>query len=114
VGAFPAEAGTFQLTLSVTPLLADTSTPLEAAVPYPIRLTVTESNWQKFTHFVSSVVSFLDTLGGILTALGVTVVGGVTLLWTRLRKRRRKQPEPPPSSPAPAEPAPAHGPGTSG
>ncbi len=34
----PNEAGTFDLTLTVTPLLADTNSPLVAGVPFPLNL----------------------------------------------------------------------------
>lgn len=103
----PSEAGTFDLTLTVTPLLANTRTPLEAAVPYPIRLTVTESTGQRLsTIAVKWGGSFIDRLAEVLGALGLTAAGIATWFWQRVRKRRAKQPEPQLNSPAPAGSAP--------
>jgi hypothetical protein len=108
----PSQAGTFQLTLSVTPLLANTDTPLEAAIPYPIRLKVTETTGQQLTHAVSSGSSLIERLAEVLGAAGITIAGIATWTWQRVRKRRAKQAEPQAGNPAAPEAAPAIDPAT--
>ena len=99
----PTQAGTFDLTLTVTPLLANTDTPLKAAVPYPIRLTVTESTGQRLTTAVKSGSSFIEHLAEGLGALGLTAAGIGAWFWQRVRRRRAQQSEPQPKTLAPAD-----------
>jgi hypothetical protein len=112
----PNEAGTFALTLSVAPLLADTGVPLVAGVPYPIRLTVTESTGQQITHAVGSSGTFIRHLAEVLGALGLTVAGIAAWIVQHVRKRK-KNAEQPASEPTPAaiqSDAAAPGPTTAG
>ena len=87
----PSQAGTFELALTVTPLLANTDTPLVAGATFPIKVSVTANSEQQASTILSRIGKSAQALGGIFGALGVTIAGTVTWLYRRMRKRRELQ-----------------------
>ncbi len=98
----PTQAGTYSASLTVTPLLGTSSTPLVAGVPYVIRLTVTESTSQHLSLAAGTVIHGSVV---IISVFGATTLAGMgTWIWGRVRKRRKASAEPSAKVPAPTGP----------
>ena len=68
----PSRGGSFDLLLTLTPLEGDTNSPLVAGIPLRIQVDITMTFWQRVTSAFGSVRNFLLSLGGLLSALGIS------------------------------------------
>jgi hypothetical protein len=87
----PSRGGDFELILTITPLEGDTNSPLVAGIPLRIRLHVSMTWWQRVTSALGSIRNFLLSLGGLLSALGVTFAAAFIFTFRRVAEKVRKK-----------------------
>jgi hypothetical protein len=88
----PSRGGNFDLILALTPLRGSTNSPLTVGAHFLIKVNVTMSSWQKVTSAGAAMRDFLTSLGGLLSALGVTFTTVALWVLRRARKMRRARP----------------------
>lgn len=89
----PTQAGTFALTLTVTPLRGSSDTPLVAGKSYVTQLTVTESTGQQLAHAAGIGGTITRNLGKVVAAL-ITMASAAAVIWRHARKRKKAAAEP--------------------